>query len=180
MIGGLNNQWRATVRRVAWGRRVEIGLTLSAWGARLWLSHTFGHMVAFTVVGLGAGARLGAGALVCTTRSREWLLDHTRGEMIERWFGKALAHSGIRGFDGGIDVAESRTVPDGVVLTVHIPDGTTMDLLAEGSEALAVTLRARVVRVTGDPAMAGRADITVLYGDPVGDAAVRWPWDDGK
>jgi hypothetical protein len=98
--------------------------------------------------------------------------------MIERWIGKALAHAGIRGFDGGIEVAESRTVPDGVVLTVHIPDGTTMDLLSQGSEALAVTLRARAVRVTGDPAMAGRADITVLYGDPLGESEVRWPWAD--
>jgi hypothetical protein len=173
MMGGLGSKWKATVRRVAWGRRLEIGLTLGAWAARHWLSHTFGHVVAFTVVALGAGA------LVCAKRSREWLLDHTRGEVIERWIGKALAHSGIRGFDGGIEVAESHTVPDGVVLTVHIPDGTTMDLLTEGSEALAVTLRARVVLVSGDPAMAGRADITVLYGDPLGESEVRWPWADG-
>jgi hypothetical protein len=173
MIGGLSSQWRATVRRVAWGRRLEIGLTLSAWGATHWLSHTFGHAVAFIVVGLAAGA------LVCTRRSREWLLDQTRGETIERWFSEALAHSGIRGFEGGVEVAESRTVPDGAVLTVHIPDGTTMDLLAEGSEALAVTLRARVVRVSADPVMAGRADITVLYGDPSGEGEGCWPWVDG-
>jgi hypothetical protein len=92
---------------------------------------------------------------------------------------RALAHSRIKGFDGGVDVAESHTVPDGVVLTVHIPDGTTMNPLSEGSEALAVTLRARVVRVSGDPAMAGQADITVLYGDAMGESEVRWPWVDG-
>jgi hypothetical protein len=171
MMGGLSSRWRATVRRVAWGRRLEIGLTLSAWGARHGLSHIFGHVVAFTAVALSAGA------LVCTTRSRKWLLDQTRSEVVERWFSKALAQSGIRGFDGGVDIGGSRTVPGGVVLTVHIPDRTTIDLLSEGSEALAMTLRARVVRVSGDAAMAGRAHITVLYDDPLGESAVRWPWD---
>jgi S-DNA-T family DNA segregation ATPase FtsK/SpoIIIE len=173
MIGGdLRKRWRATVWRVAWGRRLEMGLVLITWAARHWLSHQFGPAVAFAVVAMGAGA------LVCAAPSREWLLDHTRGEMIERWLSRALAHTGLRDFDGGIYVAESCTVPGGVALTVLIPEGTTVEQLTEGSEALAVTMGARDVQVRRDRAMAGRAEITVLYDDPLAGAEVRWPWAD--
>jgi hypothetical protein len=168
--GGFRRRWNTAIRRVAWGRRLEIGLTLVAWVGRVWLSHVFGHIAAFGVIAVGAGA------LVCVPRSRAWLLDHTRSEMIERWFSKALAHAGIRSFDSGIQIAESRTVPGGVCLSVLVPEGTTVDPLANGSEALAVTLRAREIRVVRDPAIAGRADITVLCGDPLDAPEVRWPW----
>ena len=56
-------------------------------------------------------------------QSREWLLDQTRGEMIERWFSRAVAHTGIRDVDGGLHIAESRTVPGGVTLAVMVPEG---------------------------------------------------------
>jgi hypothetical protein len=173
MIGGdLRKRWKATVRRVAWGRRLEIGLTLIAWMARLVLSHVLGHVLSFVVLAAGAGA------FVCMPQSREWLLDQTRGEMIERWFSRAVAHIGIRAFDGGIQIAESRTVPGGVNLAVMVPEGTTVGVLVNGSEKLAVALGAREIRVHGDPARAGRADVTVLYDDPLGEAEVRWPWAD--
>jgi len=172
MIGGdLRERWRATVRRVAWGRRVEIGLTLVAWVARIWLSQILGHVMTFVVLAVGAGA------VVSMPRSKEWLLDQIRAETIERSFSRAVAHIGIRSFDGGIDVAESRVVPGGVSLSVILPEGTSVDALAKGSEKLAVALRARDVRVHRDESVACRADVTVLYDDLLA-SEVRWPWAD--
>lgn len=75
--------------RLAWGRRLETGLTLAITVARVVLVLTCGRTVGLCALALSA-----AFALIYRP-SRDWLLAFYRRERLERRWGKVFSAAGI-------------------------------------------------------------------------------------
>ncbi len=155
--------------RFGWGRRLETGLALAATAARVVLWHTAGVRVGSMVLAAGAGG------LVCYGPTRRALVRRSVGERRERWFAKAMACAELfesRATPALLAVREAR---GGWSLELALAPTATADDLNAQAERLAVAFGARAVRVTRDPAHAGRARMTVLFGDPL-EHELDWPW----
>jgi hypothetical protein len=116
-----------------------------------------------------------AGGFVCYRPTRRLLVARSVRQAQERWFAKAITATELfeaRHAPGLVDIRPAR---GGWAIDLSVaPQWTAQDLEAE-SERLAVAFGARSVRVVRDPAHAGRARMTVLYGDPLA-YELLWPW----
>jgi hypothetical protein len=155
--------------RLAWGRRLETGLTLAVVAARV------------TLV-LALGTRSGLSTLLILSLAlafyrpiRNRILEFHRHERLERKCAKAFTAAGI-----DIAIAPEplgvHPTPSGAVLDLRLsPACTTKDLEAQ-SEPLAVAFGAARIRVLGDQTAAGKARLVIAYRDPLAEAPVAWPW----
>ncbi len=79
--------------RVAWGRRLETGLTFATVVARVGLAVAFGPAIGQAVL-----MAISALAVVPNGPSREWMIGLYRRERLERHYGKVFAAVGIDGY----------------------------------------------------------------------------------
>ena len=155
--------------RVASGRRLETGLALAATVARVVLFHNLGTRTGSLVLAACASG------LVCYGPARRALVRRSRREASERWFEKVMAHAELfepRSAPVLLDLLPTR---GGWALDVAVAPRVTANDLENNVERLAVAFGARSVRVTRDPAHAGRARMTVVYADPLAHE-LAWPW----
>ena len=158
--------------RTAWGWRLELvvlaDLVLSGW----LLSRRLGTTAAVLVL---AGA---LAVVVIVGRPRRWIAGILRARRIRRRWGSAVSVAGPTAFGGRVPtVLHIESVPAGDLLHVRIPNGGRAADLDTAREALAVALGARDVRVTREPAHAGRAQVLVVRHDPLARRqSESWPW----
>jgi len=155
--------------RFAWGRRLEIGLTLAIVVARVGLVLSLGTRFATLIM-----AVLAIGA-VTLHPSREWAIRFHRRQHLERHCAKAFAAAGIENAVAPAVLAQ-RPTPSGVVLDLLLSPQCTAKDLATQTEPLAVAFGAAGVRIRGNPAAAGWAQLVIAFRDPLAEAAVTWPW----
>ena len=155
--------------RVAWGRRLETGLTFATVVARVGLASTFGTTVATIVLG-GCGL-----ALIANRPTRGWMVGLYGRERLERHYARVFAAVGI---DHGATpaVLDQQLTTSGVVLDLALSPGCTASDLAKRTESLAVALSAASVRVTENRLAAGRVQLVVADRDPLAGTAIPWPW----
>jgi hypothetical protein len=151
--------------RVSWGRRIETGLAFSVTVSRVVLVHQPEPRVS------QASLALCAGALLLSTPTRQWIVDALVREGLERRFDKAIVRSGLE----PTAITGVRAVAAGTTLSISVPPGSTAEDYDKASEALAVCLAARSVRVARDPADAGRAELTIVTRDPFAGPGTPWP-----
>jgi len=155
--------------RVAWGRRLETTLALAATGARLVMWNTAG-------VRVGSGLlAVAAGGLVCHAPTRRALVRRSVGQARERWFARGIASTELFDPRHAPELVDVQATRGGFALQLRLSPRVTTEDLASASERLAVAFGARAVRVTRDPAHAGRACMVVLYADPLSHE-LSWPW----
>lgn len=155
--------------RVAWGRRLECGLTLVALAARVTLTRLIGSRLATLALALVAVA------LVSHGPTRRWVAGFAGRERSQRIVSRALSTSGaLGGRDAIIDATSA--VPAGQQLSLWVPVGTTVAELEKGQDLLAVAFGARSVRVVRDPAHAAHAWVTIAYHDTLAGEGLAWPW----
>jgi hypothetical protein len=155
--------------RVAWGRRLETGLTFVATAARVSLVGLLGAPIGNSVMALCALI------LVVYPLTQNWMVGLYRRERLERHYGKVFAAVGI---DHGATpaVLDEWTTPSGAVLDLALsPRCTAKDLTAR-TEPLAVALGAASVRIRENRTAAGRAQLIVANLDPLSGAPIPWPW----
>ena len=162
--------------RTAWGWRLELvvlaDVALSGW----LLSRSLGTTTALVVLA-------GVLAMVAIARpSRRWFSGILRARRIRRRWVTAAAVAGPAAFGGRVPaVLHLEPVPAGDLLHVRIPTGGRAADLEGAREALAVALGARDVRVTRQPAHAGRARVLVVRHDPLARRRIEpWPWADRR
>lgn len=160
--------------RTAWGWRLELvvlaDLVLSGW----LLSHSLSTTTASAVLG-------GTLAMIATNRPwRRWIGGILRARRVRRQWVTAVAVAGPGAFGRRVPaVLHLEPVPAGDLLHVRIPTGGRAADLDGAREALAVALGARDVRVTREPAHAGRARVLVVRHDPLARRRIEpWPWAD--
>jgi hypothetical protein len=155
--------------RVAWGRRLETGLTFATVVARVGLAGAFGPSIA-SIALLVSGL-----ALVVNRPTREWMVGLHRRERLERHYARVFAAVGIE-HSGAPSVLGQHPMPTGVVLDLELSPRCTAKDLATRTEPLAVALGAASVRVREDRTAAGRAQLVVANRDPLTGAPIPWPW----
>jgi hypothetical protein len=155
--------------RVAWGRRLETGLTFVATAARVSLVGFFGAPVGNTILALCALI------LVVYTPTQNWMVGLYRRERLERHYGKVFAAVGIDHGATPAVLAEWPT-PSGAVLDLALSPRCTAKDLAARTEPLAVALGAASVRIRENRTAAGRAQLIVANLDPLSGAPIPWPW----
>ena len=130
--------------RVAWGRRLETGLTFATVVARVGLASTFGTTVATIVLG-GCGL-----ALIANRPTRGWMVGLYGRERLERHYARVFAAVGI---DHGATpaVLDQQLTTSGVVLDLALSPGCTASDLAKRTESLAVALSAARTFAPGPP-----------------------------
>jgi hypothetical protein len=155
--------------RVAWGRRLETGLTFVATAARVSLVGLLGAPIGNSVLALCALI------LVVYSPTNEWMVGLYRRERLERHYGKVFAAVGI---DQGATpaVLAKWSTPSGAVLDLALSPRCTVKDLAARTEPLAVALGAASVRIRENRSAAGRAQLIVANLDPLSGAPVPWPW----
>ena len=155
--------------RVAWGRRLETGLTFATVVARVGLVGSLGATIArIVLVAFGLG-------LVAHRPVREWMIGLRRRERLERHYAKVFAAVGIHHL-GAPSVIGQHATPTGIVLHLELSPSCTARDLASRTEPLAVALDAATVRVRGDTAAARRAQLVVANQDPLAGSPIPWPW----
>jgi len=155
--------------RLAWGRRLETGLTLAAIAARV---------TSFALLGKGVATLLlavGAVATVVHPTSRRWLVDHTRAERLARTHAKVFDAVGIDPSVAPVVVGR-RATPSGAVLDLHLSPRCTVADLEARIGPLAVAFGAATVRIRPDRGAAGRAQLVLAYVDPLAGLPLAWPW----
>ena len=155
--------------RVAWGRRLETGLTFVATAARVSLVGLLGAPVANSVLALCAIA------LIAYPPTQNWMVGLCRRERLERHYGKVFAAVGIEQGATPAVLAEWST-PSGAVLDLALLPRCTVKDLAARTEPLAVALGAASVRIRENRTAAGRAQLIVANLDPLSGAPIPWPW----
>ena len=155
--------------RVAWGRRLETGLTFATVVARVSLVVTFGASIARV-------ALIVSGLVVVGNRPiRKWMIRLYRRERLERHYAKVFDAVGIE-HSGAPTVLAQYSTPTGVVLDLELTPSCTATDLVTRTEPLAVALAAATVRVRGDRTAAGRAQLVVANRDPLAGSPIPWPW----
>ena len=155
--------------RVAWGRRLETGLTLATVVARVGLVWLFGNTIATSML-----AVVGV-ALVSQQRTREWMVGLSRRERLERHYAKVFDAVGID--QGAVPAVRGQyPTPSGIILDLALSPRCTAKDLSARSEPLAVALGAASVRVRLNRQAAGRAQLIVANRDPLAGSAIPWPW----
>ena len=155
--------------RVAWGRRLETGLTFVATAARVSLVGLLGAPVGNSVMALCALM------LVVYPPTQNWMVGLYRRERLERHYGKVFAAVGIEQGATPAVLAEWST-PSGAVLDLALSPRCTVKDLAARTEPLAVALGAASVRIRENRTAAGRAQLIVANLDPLSGAPIPWPW----
>jgi hypothetical protein len=155
--------------RVAWGRRLETGLTFATVVARVGLAGAFGSSIARVIL-LASGL-----AMVANRPTRDWMVGLHRRERLERHYAKAFDAVGID-HSGAPSVLGQVRTPTGAVLDLELSPRCTAKDLATRTEPLAVALGAASVRVRGDRTAAGRAQLIVANRDPLAGSPIPWPW----
>jgi len=155
--------------RVAWGRRLETGLTFATVVARVGLVVAFGASIARVVLVVSGLV------MVANRPTREWMVGLYRRERLERHYAKVFDAVGIDHSSAPSVLAQYST-PTGVVLDLELSPRCTAKDLATRTEPLAVALRAASVRVRGDRTAAGRAQLVVANQDPLAGSPIPWPW----
>ena len=155
--------------RVAWGRRLETGLTLATVVARVGLVWLLGNSLAtFILAGIGI-------AVISPRLSREWMVGIYRREHLERHYAKVFGAVGID--QGAVPaVLGQYPTPSGIILDLVLSPRCTAKDLSSRTESLAVALGAASVRVRLNRQAAGRAQLIVANRDPLAGSAITWPW----
>ena len=155
--------------RVAWGRRLETGLTLATLVARVGLVWLLGNSLAtfiLAIIGIG---------LVSQRSVREWMVGIYRREHLERHYAKVFDAVGID--QGAVPAVLGQfPTPSGMVLDLALSPRCTAKDLNSRTESLAVALGAASVRVRLNRQAAGRAQLIVANRDPLAGSAITWPW----
>ena len=155
--------------RLAWGRRLETGLTLAITVARVGLVLSLGPQTGtLTLAALAIG-------LVSYRPGRDWTLRFYRRERLERDCIKAFSAADIEVAVAPTVVAQ-RPTPSGAVFDLVLSPRCTVKDLAARTEPLAVAFGAAGVRIREDRTAAGRAQLIIAYTDPLAEAAITWPW----
>jgi hypothetical protein len=156
--------------RLVWRWRTELALLLAGC-----------FVYAELCAALGTGpARVAVIALAATVlvvpRSRHWLRSVLWRARVRRRWERAISLLGVaRLSDRPPVVHRVERVPTGVWLSLRLRIGTDVTLLERNSEAIAVALGARLVRMERDPAHAGTVSLTVVVRDPFAIAVPPWP-----
>jgi len=154
--------------RVIRGRRLEVGVTLVAYAARVLLTHAVSLQVSKIIL-LVAGIVFAASA-----RTQQWLVRVAREHKRDRFLRSGFAFAGIT--KGSI--AMSRPIINtetGFSTVIRVPRGLTGEDLYNSSERFAAAFAARAVRVKRDPDNASRAEITISYRSAFVGTGVDWP-----
>ena len=157
------------VVRLAWGRRLETGLTLAITVARVGLDLLLGTQtgtLALIALGIGAyGYRPG----------RDCAIRFYRNERLERECVTAFVAAGI---DAAVapTVLARRPTPSGAVFDLALSPRCTVKDLVTKTQPLAVAFGAAGVRIREDRTAAGRAQLIIAHRDTLAEAAITWPW----
>lgn len=155
--------------RLAWCRRLESALTVSAI-----VLHTVFDLVFGVVIGTALLVVV-AGAFVWHGPTRRWMLHRYRAQRLEYAAGKAFEAAGFAITEAPAVIGQ-RALPSGVAYSLGLHPRCVTDDLVQESERLAVAFGARAVTVTRSRERAGRAEMVVSYDDRLAGRPIPWPW----
>ncbi len=156
-----------TFYRVAWGRRIDTGLSFAAFAGGTTLAFLPGHPVTRIVLALVGGA-----LVIIAPTGHGWSKAVITSLPFGRLFAKATVEAGV----AAPSIVRQWAVPSGNRLALALPAGAIAEDYEKASEALAVCFGSQDVRVLRDPANAARAELTIVTCDPLAGAGTPWPW----
>jgi hypothetical protein len=156
--------------QLAAGRFTLARLMALGW---LWLLH-YGAAVVAVISGVGVAVAV----VVGFERPRQRAGQLIRRLLLRPSLVRAARHAGVTGSDdAAVSVRRVQATPAGHRLLVELPLGSHAGALEKAAEAIAAALGVREVRVARDAGHAGRAWVSVVRRDTLGQAEpLRCPW----